>query len=82
MLVILQINVRIHGTISLVSYTSAQKLIQMLVKSHRGYVEQSDITRENGILNMKLLVRLKGPITHDDSMALIMQHPDIYQISI
>ena len=54
----------------------------MLVKSHRGYVEQSDITRENGVLCMKLLVRLKDPITHDDSMALIMQHPDIYQISI
>ena len=31
---------------------------------------------------MKLLVRLKDPITYEDSMALIMQHPDIYQISI
>ena len=60
----------------------AQKLIQMLVKSHRGYVEQSDIARENGILCMKLIVRLKDPITHDDSMALIMQHPNIYQISV
>ena len=60
----------------------AQKLIQMLVKSHRGYIEQSDITRENGVLYMKLLVRLKDPITHDDSMDLIMQHPNIYQISV
>ena len=60
----------------------AQQVVQALVKSHRGYVEQSDITRENGELNIKLLVRLRDPITHDDSMALIMQHPDIYQISI
>ena len=40
-----------------------------LVKSHRGQITESSLTRQNGILCMEVTAKLDPPITHEEALA-------------
>ena len=42
-----------------------------LVKSHRGQITESSLTRQNGILCMEVTAKLDPPITHEEALAFM-----------
>lgn len=75
-LVAQELNVRIADT------PEMQKYIRQFVKSHGGHIERSDAVREGSVLELKLTVRCRQPITQDEGLDLIARNPDILRISI
>ena len=71
-----ELNVRIADT------PEMQKYIRQFVKSHGGHIERSDAVREGSVLELKLTVRCRQPITQDEGLDLIARNPDILRISI
>ena len=75
-LVAQELSVRIADT------PEMQKYIRQFVKSHGGHIECSDAVREGNVLELKLTVRCRQPITQDEGLDLISQNPDILRVSI
>ena len=53
-----------------------------LLKSHRGQVTDSSLTREEGYLRMEITARLEPPITHDEALAFMKENPGVHKISV
>ena len=70
-LVAQELNVRIADT------PEMQKYIRQFVKSHGGHIERSDAVREGSVLELKLTVRCRQPITQDEGLDLIARNPGI-----
>ena len=70
-LVAQELNVRIADT------PEMQKYIRQFVKSHGGHIKHSDAVREGSVLELKLTVRCRQPITQDEGLDLIARNPGI-----
>ena len=53
-----------------------------LLKSHRGQVTDSSLTREEGYLRMEITARLEPPITHDEALAFMKENPGVRRMSV
>ena len=53
-----------------------------LVKSHRGQVTESSLTRQNGILCMEVTAKLDPPITHEEALAFMKANDGVRRVSV
>ena len=53
-----------------------------LVKSHRGQITESSLTRENGILRMEVTAKLDPPISHEEALAFMKANDGVRRVSV
>ena len=53
-----------------------------LVKSHRGQITESSLTRQNGILCMEVTAQLDPPITHEEALAFMKANDGVRRVSV
>ena len=53
-----------------------------LVKSHRGQIIESSLTRQNGILCMEVTAKLDPPITHEEALAFMKANDGVRRVSV
>ena len=53
-----------------------------LVKSHRGQITESSLTRQNGILCMEVTAKLDPPITHEEALAFMKTNDGVRRVSV
>lgn len=53
-----------------------------LVKSHRGQITESSLTRQNGILCMEVTAKLDPPITHEEALAFMKANDGVRCVSV
>ena len=53
-----------------------------LVKSHRGQITESSLTRQNGILCMEVTAKLDPPITHEEALAFMKANNGVRRVSV
>ncbi|MFR1973946.1 MAG: MgtC/SapB family protein [Oscillospiraceae bacterium] len=53
-----------------------------LVKSHRGQIAESSLTRQNGILCMEVTAKLDPPITHEEALAFMKANDGVRRVSV
>ncbi len=53
-----------------------------LVKSHRGQITESSLTRQNGILCMEVTAKLDPPITHEEALAFMKANDGVHRVSV
>lgn len=53
-----------------------------LVKSHRGQITESSLTRQNGILCMEVTAKLDPPITHEETLAFMKANDGVRRVSV
>lgn len=53
-----------------------------LVKSHRGQITESSLTRQNGILCMEVTTKLDPPITHEEALAFMKANDGVRRVSV
>ena len=53
-----------------------------LVKSHRGQITESSLTRQNGILCMEVTAKLDPPITHEGALAFMKANDGVRRVSV
>ena len=53
-----------------------------LVKSHRGQITESSLTRQNGILCMEVTAKLDPPITHEEALAFMKANDGVRRFSV
>ena len=53
-----------------------------LVKSHRGQITESSLTRQNGILCMEVTAKLDPPITHEEALAFMKANAGVRRVSV
>ena len=53
-----------------------------LVKSHRGQIPESSLTRQNGILCMEVTAKLDPPITHEEALAFMKANDGVRRVSV
>ena len=53
-----------------------------LVKSHRGQITESSLTRQNGILCMEVTAKLDPPITHEEALAFMKANDGVRRVSV
>ena len=53
-----------------------------LVKSHRGQIPESSLTRQNGILCMEVTPKLDPPITHEEALAFMKANDGVRRVSV
>ena len=53
-----------------------------LVKSHRGQITESSLTRQNGILCMEVTAKLDPPITHEEALAFMKANDGVCRVSV
>ena len=53
-----------------------------LVKSHRGQITESSMTRQNGILCMEVTAKLDPPITHEEALAFMKANDGVRRVSV
>lgn len=53
-----------------------------LVKSHRGQITESSLTRQNGILCMEVTAKLDPPITHEEALAFMKVNDGVRRVSV
>ena len=53
-----------------------------LVKSHRGQITESSLTRQNGVLCMEVTAKLDPPITHEESLAFMKANDGVRRVSV
>ena len=53
-----------------------------LVKSHRGQISESSLTRQNGILCMEVTAKLDPPITHEEALAFMKANDGVRRVSV
>ena len=53
-----------------------------LVKSHRGQITESSLTRQNGILCMEVTAKLDPPITHEEALAFRKANDGVRRVSV
>ena len=61
---------------------AVKEQVDQLLKKHQASIEQSEIKRQDGILDLHYVLRLKEQITHDETMALMDNCKEIYEIRI
>lgn len=54
----------------------------LLLAAHDGEIEESDITRHNGLLSLRVLVRMKTTIEHDEALQFLSRHEGIRRLSV
>ena len=52
------------------------------VKSHRGQITESSLTRQNGILCMEVTAKLDPPITHEEALAFMKANDGVRRVSV
>lgn len=68
-----------------VEMTDSDKLLarfDALVKSHRGQITESSLTRQNGILCMEVTAKLDPPITHEEALAFMKANDGVRRVSV
>lgn len=58
------------------------EIVCLFVKKHGGTIEQSEIQCNEGTVDLRLMVRCREPITHEDSIELIERYQDILMVSV
>ena len=53
-----------------------------LIKSHRGQITESSLTRQNGILCMEVTAKLDPPITHEEALAFMKANDGVRRVSV
>ena len=53
-----------------------------LVKSHRGQITESSLTRQNGILCREVTAKLDPPITHEEALAFMKANDGVRRVSV
>ena len=53
-----------------------------LVKSHRGQITESSLTRQNGVLCMEVTAKLDPPITHEEALAFMKANAGVRRVSV
>ena len=53
-----------------------------LVKSHRGQITESSLTRQDGILCMEVTAKLDPPITHEEALAFMKANDGVRRVSV
>ena len=53
-----------------------------LMKSHRGQITESSLTRQNGILCMEVTAKLDPPITHEEALAFMKANDGVRRVSV
>ena len=53
-----------------------------LVKSHRGQITESSLTRQNGILCMEVTAKVDPPITHEEALAFRKANDGVRRVSV
>lgn len=53
-----------------------------LVKSHRGQITESSLTRQNSILCMEVTAKLDPPITHEEALAFMKANDGVRRVSV
>ena len=53
-----------------------------LVKSHRGQITESNLTREDGVLRMEVTAKLDPPITHEEALAFMKANDGVRRVSV
>ena len=53
-----------------------------LVKSHRGQITESSLTRKNGVLCMEVTAKLDPPITHEEALAFMKANDGVRRVSV
>lgn len=53
-----------------------------LVKSHRGQITESSLTRQNGVLCMEVTAKLDPPITHEEVLAFMKANDGVRRVSV
>ena len=61
---------------------AVKEQVDQLLKKHQASIEQSEIKRQDGILDLHYVLRLKEQISHDETMALMDDCKEIYEIRI
>ena len=56
--------------------------VDRLIESHRASIEQSEIKRQDGILVLHYVLRLKEQISHEETMALFSSYKEIIEIKL
>ena len=60
----------------------SEEIINQLIKKHGGNIEQSEITREGGKLDIRLSARLREPISLEECIALLSRYQSIYKMHV
>ena len=53
-----------------------------LVKSHRGQITESSLTRQDGILCMEVTAKLDPPIAHEEALAFMKANDGVRRVSV
>ena len=53
-----------------------------LVKSHRGQITESSLTRQDGVLCMEVTAKLDPPITHEEALAFMKANDGVRRVSV
>ena len=53
-----------------------------VVKSHRGKITESSLTRQDGILRMEVTAKLDPPITHEEALACMKANDGVRRVSV
>ena len=53
-----------------------------LVKSHRGQITESSLTRQDGIHCMEVTAKLDPPITHEEALAFMKANDGVRRVSV
>ena len=69
----------------MVEMTDSDELLarfDALVKSHRGQITESSLTRQNGVLCMEVTAKLDPPITHEEALAFMKANDGVRRVSV
>ena len=69
-------------TVCIVDNPTTKEKVEQLISRHQASIEQSYIVRDNGMLTVQYVLRLKEQITHDEAMNLLTRCADIHEIRV
>lgn len=69
-------------TVHMADEPAVKKMVDRLIESHQASIEQSEVKRQSGTLQLHYVLRLKEQISHAEAMALMDSCKEIYEIKV
>ena len=69
-------------TVHMADDPTVKEMVDRLIESHQASIEQSEVKRQSGTLQLHYVLRLKEQISHAEAMALMDSCKEIYEIKV
>ena len=69
-------------TVHMADDPAVKEMVDRLIESHQASIEQSEVKRQSGTLQLHYVLRLKEQISHAEAMALMDSCKEIYEIKV